>query len=534
MTEPDAARTRTYDLVVIGAGSGGLVAAAGAAALGVRVALVEARDGLGGDCAYFGCVPSKALLKAAKVAHLTRRAEEFGLPAVTLPPIDFPKVMARVRDTIEHFTSGPDSAERFASLGVDVYLGERARFIGPRSIYLGETRLEASRVVIATGGRPAIPPIPGLPDVPYLTNETLFEHGLERLPESIVIAGAGPIGVEIAQAFHRLGSRVTLVEPMDCILSREDHELACWLRRHLQLEGIDIRVNTRVTSVARDPSGVRVSLTTSEDTRHRDDPQPAPLGSSTLTAEAILLATGRRPNIEGLDLEKAGIETGRQGIVVDKHLRTSAPGVYAIGDVTGGLLFTHVAAAHAVLAVRNAFFPLATKWDPSGTPWATFSDPELAHVGITEDEAREQGIPHVVHRWSFDEVDRAITEGEAHGFFKVVATPKGRILGAHIVGPEAGELIHEFALALKHGLTVGEIARTIHVYPTLSHGTWRVAGQHYRAAFEKHKELLRMLMRLKGVKARVNRVEGAIHRAATPAHPLETKGGEGLTRAGFR
>lgn len=505
--------SRPYDVLILGAGSGGLTAAAVAAGLGARVALVEAREMLGGDCALFGCVPSKTLLHTAKVAHTIRQAAAHGLPSVPAPVLDWPRVMEHVRATVEHFTSGPDSAERYAKLGVDVYLGTPARFESPTSVRIGERVIHARHVIVATGSRPAVPPIPGIETVPYVTNERLYGGELRGFPGRLVVLGGGPIGVETAQAFHRLGAHVILVEPQSCILTKEDHEVGCWMRERLIEEGIDVRVDARVTKVAREEDGVLVTLEQGADERHTGVAS-AERKTTRIRADAIFLATGRRANVESLGIEKAGVATHKNGIVVDERLRTSARNVYAIGDVTGGLMFTHVADAQAKIAIRNILFPGSQAWDERVVPWTTFTDPEVARVGITEDEARERGTPHEVHRWRFDEVDRAVTEGSGDGFLKVVATHRGRILGAHIVGPHAGELIHEFVLAMRYKISLQDLARTIHVYPTLSLANRRVGDQHMRAKFEKNKRVVHGLMRLGGTSPAP--VEGRITRPTSP------------------
>ncbi len=517
------ANERPYDLLILGAGSGGLTAAAVAAGLGARVALVEARDRLGGDCALFGCVPSKTLLKAAKVAHTIRQAPAHGLPAIEMPRIDFAQVMRHVQRTVDHFTSGPDGAERYAKLGVDVFMGAPGRFERSRRVRVGDRVLEARHVIIATGSRPAVPRIPGIEGIPYITNERLYAGEVTAIPGRLLVLGGGPIGVETAQAFHRLGARVTLIEPQSCILTKEDHEVGCWMRERLLEEGIDVRVDARVTGVAREAEGALVTVEQGADSIHGG--ASAGAGKKThVRADAVFLATGRRANVESIGLERAGVMTHQNGIVVDAKLRTSAKGVYAIGDVTGGLMFTHVADAQAKVAVRNVLFPGSQSWDDRVVPWTTFTDPEVARVGVTEEEARRRGESIEVHRWRFGDVDRAITDGETDGFLKVVATPKGCVLGAHVAGPHAGELIQEFALAMRHDLTLQDLATTIHVYPTFSLANRRVADQHVRGRFEKNKRLVRGLMRLAGTPAhdrqgRILRANGD-HSRSKPPHAV--------------
>ncbi|MDQ6831076.1 MAG: FAD-dependent oxidoreductase [Gemmatimonadota bacterium] len=439
-----------FDLIVVGGGSAGLVASAAAAGLGARVALIEEHR-LGGECLWTGCVPSKALIACGRVAQAVRDAGRFGV-RVPAPAIDFAAVRGWVRDA-QHRIEPHDSAERFRGMGVEV-IRARARFTGARTLDADGRTLTTKRVLIATGSKPAIPPIDGLDAVPYLTNETIFD--LERQPRTMLVLGGGPIGLELAQAFARLGTHAIVVEMSPRLLPREDDELTERLRERLAAEGVTLLLGARATRAARDDGG-GVALDISHDDGRTE----------TLRGDALLVATGRVSNTQTIEAAAGGVEVSKEGVVVDEGLRTTADGVWAAGDVTGGLRFTHVAGYQAGLVIRNAFFPFRTKADYRVVPWVTFTEPELAHVGLTEAAARDAYGDHVrVWRQSFGDVDRAIVDGETSGLVKLVTDRKGRILGGHILGHGAGNLIAEVALAMKHGVRASALATTIHAYPT--------------------------------------------------------------------
>lgn len=443
----------TYNVVVIGAGTAGLVTAAGTAGLGGRVALVE-RDRMGGDCLNTGCVPSKALISATRLLQRIRRAEEWGL-APQKAGFEFEKVFARMRE--RRTTIAPhDSEERFESLGVDVFRGE-AKFVSPHAVTVGERRLESRVFVIAAGSRAAVPPVPGLDQVPFFTNENIFD-GLERKPDRIVVLGGGPIGCELGQVFARLGVKTTIVQRAPQLLEKEDADAAGFVRRRLESDGVRVQVGTEAKMVARHDSTLRVWL-------ESDGGEREPLDCDT-----ILVAAGRAPNTEGMELARAGVAFNEKGIPVNAYLQTSQPHIYAIGDIAGPYQFTHVADAHARTAVRNILTPwLRAKFDASVIPWCTYTDPELARVGLTEEEARREGIACDVWTEPLEGVDRAVLEREAEGFAKVL-TRKGsdHILGATIVAERAGDLLHEFVLAMKAGIGLKTISGTIHAYPTFA------------------------------------------------------------------
>lgn len=432
-----------YDLAVIGGGSAGLVGARLAAQLGARVALIE-QDRVGGDCTWTGCVPSKALLRAAKAAHEVSHAGRYGIET-TPARVDMGRVAASVRGAMETVYRQEDPATLDAE-GIDL-IAAAATFEGPHVVRAGPREVRARRFLIATGARPALPSIPGLSDVPYLTYQRLFEN--EILPERLVVLGAGPVGLEIAWAYRRLGADVTVVG--ERLLEHEEPEVQALVEEMLRREGVRL-VSAVALQVGHD--GGRFTIRT-----------PA----EQLSGDLLLVATGRVPNVEGLALSRAGVAHGPGGVSVDHHLRTSARHIYVAGDVVGGRQFTHLAAWQAFHAVRNALLPGRTVGVTDLVPWVTFLDPEVAHVGLSEAEARARHGDRVrAHRWEMASVDRAVTDGDTTGFIKVVTRPGGQILGASVVATRAGELIGEYALAIRQGLRLADLASTIHPYPTWS------------------------------------------------------------------
>jgi pyruvate/2-oxoglutarate dehydrogenase complex dihydrolipoamide dehydrogenase (E3) component len=444
------------DLCVIGAGSGGLAVAAGAAQMGAEVVLVE-RGIMGGDCLNFGCVPSKSLLAAARVADLWRRGAGLGI-AYARPRIDFAAVADSVQRVIADIAPN-DSVERFEGLGVRVVRAE-ARFASPRAVRAGDIEIRPRRFVIATGSQPAVPPIPGLRDVPYLTNETVFTN--RHLPEHLIVIGGGPIGIEMAQAHRRLGARVTVLD-VGPLLPRDDPELSAILAGRLSSEGIVVRPGIEIADIGRTEKTVAVRLASGE----------------RISGSHLLVAAGRRPAIEGLDLAAAGITSTANGITVDARLRTTNRRVFAIGDVVGGPQFTHVALYHAGIVIRNALFRIPAKVDYRALPWVTYTDPELAQVGLTEAGSRAVEEAPRVLRWRFAENDRAQTERETEGMVKVVTRGNGHILGASILGAGAGDLILPWALAISQKLKIGALANLIVPYPTRGEASKRAAGSYY-------------------------------------------------------
>ena len=434
-----------YDIVIIGGGSAGLVVASAAAQLKAKVALVE-RDKLGGDCLWFGCVPSKSLIHASRVAYQVKNAARFGI--YTQPPeIEFAKVTSHVQQVIANIQPH-DSPERFRGLGVEVIFGE-GKFIDKKTFEVDGQQLTARAFVIATGSRPAIPSVKGLHSADFLTNEKVFD--LKERPNSLVIIGAGPIGCELGQAFSRLGSNVTIISSKSHILPKEEPEAALVVQKQFESEGINILKEVRAEKV-----------------EVVDGKKQVTAGGKNIIVDEILFAGGRLPNVESLNLEVAGVEVGKQGIIVNEKLQTTNSKIYACGDVIGGYQFTHVAGYEAVVALTNALFFPISKVNYRVIPWATFTDPELARVGLTEQQAKERyGDDVCVLKQPFSGVDRAQAEAATNGFCKIITKGNGEILGAHLVGISAGELIHEIVLAMSNNLPVSALTG-IHVYPTLS------------------------------------------------------------------
>jgi pyruvate/2-oxoglutarate dehydrogenase complex dihydrolipoamide dehydrogenase (E3) component len=448
------------DICVVGAGSAGLTVAGAAAAFGVSVVLVE-RARMGGECLNTGCVPSKALIAAARHVQAIREAPSFGVSAGE-PEVDFAAVMAHVRKAIAVIEPN-DSAERFTGLGVVVLRGA-ARFRDRQTMIVGSTQIRARRFVLATGSRPAIPPIPGLEQLPHLTNESVFD--LPRRPGHLAVIGAGAVGLELAQAFRRLGSEVTVLEAATALI-RDDPELVALLVESLRAEGVDIREGVTIAKAAkRGRNGVRLTL------QHGET-------ESTVDATHVLVAVGRRVDPGDLGLAEAGIVFDEHGIKVDGRLRTTNPRVYAIGDVAGGPQFTHWAGYQAGLVVRSILFRFGGRLKPDILPWVTFTDPELAHVGLSEAEARARHGHVQVLRWPFSENDRAQTERATRGLVKVLTTLKGRVLGVDILGRNAGELIAPWVLALANRATVKGMASAVFPYPTRAEASRRAAISFY-------------------------------------------------------
>ena len=458
-----------YDLTIIGGGSAGLVLAVAGAKLGKKTALVE-KHRIGGDCLWTGCVPSKALLKAAKVANYIRNAEKYGIGVQETTP-DWQRVMNYVRGTQHVIEEAHDNPERFREMGVNVIFGdghfESSDTFTVEDTESGETRtLKSRKFVISTGSRPVAPPIPGLELCDYLDSETVWE--LEEFPERLLVVGAGPIGVELGQAFHRLGAEVTIAQRSGRILTKEDNDVSEQMLRYLSEEGITIRLNTNIAKVVQHQEAINVTFSTGSSENETTEQ----------VFDKILIAAGRAPNVEGLGLDKIGVQVGSRGIKVNNRLQTSVKNIYAAGDVIGHYLFTHVAAFQAQLLLRNIFFPLSNTINYAVVPWTTFCDPEVARCGLTEAEAREKYGDVDVFTLDQDDVDRAVAEGETHGFSKVIATRwTGKILGVHLVGTNSGEVVHEYVLAMQSRIPLRKLSGMIHVYPTHSSSTWRVAGK---------------------------------------------------------
>ena len=453
-----------YDLAIIGGGSAGLSIAAAAAQFGERVVLFEKGE-MGGDCLNFGCVPSKSLLAAAKAAHAQRSSAPFGIASVE-PKINYAKVMARIENVIA--TIAPiDSQERFEKLGVTI-IRAAAKFVESDKLEADGKTYSARKIVIATGSRAANPDINGLAEIPYFTNETIFKNRVR--PKHLIIIGGGSIGLEMAQAHRRLGCAVTVLEQQHP-LAKDDPELVAVVISTLRDEGVDIRVGMSITKISKTKSGIRLVLDNGE----------------VIAGSHVLVATGRVPNIENLNLSVAGIAFNNRGVIVDSGLRSRNRRVYAAGDVVGGLQFTHVASYHAGLIIRSALFKLRVKNRADIIPWVIYTDPELAHVGLNEMQARAiYGQRIKILHWPFAENDRAQTEGKTKGLVKIVVTKNGRILGASIVGSGAGELIAPWVLAISQKLKISAVANLVLPYPTLSEVGKRAAISNFSSLSKNH------------------------------------------------
>jgi pyruvate/2-oxoglutarate dehydrogenase complex dihydrolipoamide dehydrogenase (E3) component len=456
-----------YDLVIIGGGSAGLVAASASAQLKAKVALVEQENRLGGDCLHYGCMPSKSLIHASRVAHDVARGPQFGIHT-TLEKIDLQAALGhvhRVIDTIQVH----DSTERFESLGVEVIYGQ-GQFTDSRTFTVNGRALKARSFIIATGSRPASPTIEGLAEAGYITNLTVFS--LSHQPRSLAVIGAGPIGCELGQAFARLGTEVTIIGSQAHILPKEEPEAALVVQEAMEKEGVRILTNTRAERVEVIDGKKHVHTT-----------------QGTVVVDDILLAAGRVPNVDHLNLEAAGVAVGKDGISVNAKLQTTNPRIYAAGDAIGGYQFTHVAGYEGAVAMQNALlFPTKTA-NYRVIPWATFTDPELARVGMTEAQARDRYDDVYILRQDFAGVDRALAEGAGVGFGKIITRSNGEILGAHLVGPHAGELIHEIVLAMSNNLKVGALTGMIHIYPTLAEVNSKAALQLTKQKYAKNQRL---------------------------------------------
>ena len=452
-----------YDTIVMGGGAAGLTASIWSARLGCKTLIVEKEKALGGDCLHYGCVPSKSLIKSAIVYHLMQKSEDFGLPKVNLPPVDFSKVRDRIQNIIDSIQKH-DSPEVFKKqYNIDTQFGS-PRFVGNHTIDLSGKNITAKTFILATGSSARILPIQGLAQVPFITNVQIFS--LDKLPDSLIVLGGGPIGMEMAQAFSRLGSKVTVVEFADCILPKEDLDVSCYVHDLLEKEGIEFFIKAKAQKAEK--NGKLIKLTVEHEGKN-----------IILEAESLLVATGRQPNLEGLELEKAGVEYAPQGIKVNGYLQTTAKNIYACGDCKGGYLFTHVAEYDARIAALNSRLPFPIlKTDYSNVPWCTYLDPEVASVGLNETMAEKAGVDYKVYKYEFADVDRALAEGATNGFIKILTDSKRTLIGAQIVGLHAGELIHEWVAVINAKIDIGKIEKIIHVYPTLAQINKKVSGNY--------------------------------------------------------
>jgi pyruvate/2-oxoglutarate dehydrogenase complex dihydrolipoamide dehydrogenase (E3) component len=455
--------TYDFDIGIIGGGAAGLTVASGSAQLGAKTLLIEKEKELGGDCLHFGCVPSKTLIKSANVYHHMRHADAFGLPPVEVPPVDFAKIVERIRSvigTIQHH----DSEERFCDLGVRVEFGQ-PRFKDENAVEMNGKSYSALKWVVATGSSPAAPSIKGLDQTPYLTNKDLFY--LDRLPQSMIVLGGGPIGSEMSQAFNRLGTQVTVIDKSPQILAKEDPDMADVVQNVLSAEGVRFYLESRIEAV-RDLGGqkeVRIRTKNGE--------------TLPLKAECILVALGRTANVDGLGLGAIGVEHGRGGITVDRRLRTRRKHIFAAGDCSGGYQFTHAAGYEGGIVVTNAIFRLPRKVDYTYLPWCTYTDPPLGSIGVNEKTAREAGIAYEVYTEEFRNNDRSLAEGERIGKIKLLLDEKENPIGVQILGPHAGDLLGEWAAVLNGKVKLSTLASAIHPYPTIGEINKKVAGTYF-------------------------------------------------------
>ena len=472
-----------FDIGILGGGAAGLTIASGAAQLGAKTLLIEKEGRLGGDCLHFGCVPSKTLIKTAQVWHLANSAKQFGLPELERKPVDFKAVASRIQSVISTIQKH-DSVERFCGLGAKVEFGQ-AMFVDEHSIKLNGKIYSAKTWVIATGSSPSIPSIQGLDKTPFLTNREIFS--LDHLPCSMIFLGGGPVSTEMAQAFSRLGSRVTVIERGHHILGREDEDMAASVMKVLCSEGVTLHLNASVVSMRDLGTEKEVVINKGEETTR-------------LRAETIVVAAGREANIEGMGLKEIGMEFEKKGIRVDSRMRTNHKHIYAAGDVTGDYQFTHAAGYEGGIVVSNAIFHLPRKADYTFLPWCTYTDPELASIGMNEAAAKTKGIAYSVWTEEFRDNDRSLAEGEEVGRIKMVLDQHENPLGIQILGPHAGELLSEWVAVLNGKMKLSTLAAAVHPYPTLGEINKRVVGTYFSGKIfsDKVKKTLKFFFNLKG------------------------------------
>jgi pyruvate/2-oxoglutarate dehydrogenase complex dihydrolipoamide dehydrogenase (E3) component len=473
-----------FDIGILGGGAAGLTVAAGSSQFGAKTLLIEKEKNLGGDCLHYGCVPSKTLIRTAHVYHLIKNAPGYGLPDVDLKPVNFRDIAKRIQSVI-NIIQKHDSEERFCKLGVKVEFGEPV-FSDEHTVNINGRNYSAKKWVIATGSSPSIPSVNGIDKTQYITNKEIFS--LDSLPESMIIIGAGPIGIEMAQAFCRLGTKVTVIQRSAQILSKEDRDMADMIKQILESEGVTFYLNSQLISTRENGDKREVII------KNHNNQQV------TLRAEKILIALGRDANLNGLGLEKIGIEFNSKGIKTDERLRTDQKHIYAAGDVTGNYQFTHAAGYEGGVVISNAILHLPKKADYTYFPWCTYTDPELASIGMNEKRARQAGIEYSVWNEEFSANDRSLAEGQESGMIKLLISSKGRPLGIQILGPRAGELISEWVAVLSGGVKLSALASAVHPYPTLAEINKRVVGNYYSKKLfsERVKKTLRFFFHFKG------------------------------------
>jgi pyruvate/2-oxoglutarate dehydrogenase complex dihydrolipoamide dehydrogenase (E3) component len=473
-----------FDIGILGGGSGGLTVAAGAAQFGAKTLLIEKEKALGGDCLHYGCVPSKTLIRSAHVYHMMKNARKYGLPGVDIKPVDYRDIAKRIQYVIGTIQKH-DSEERFCKLGVKVEFGDSV-FTDEHSVKVNGQTYSAKKWVIATGSSPSIPPIEGIDKTPYITNKEIFS--LDSLPSSMIVIGAGPIAIEMAQSFCRLGTKVDVVQRSGQILSKEDKNLADIVMNVLSDEGITFHLNTGLVSV-RD-SGVEKEVVI----KKKDG------STENLRAEQILVALGRQANLEGIGLEGISLDFDKKGLKVDNRMRTNHKHIYGAGDVTGAYQFTHAAGYEGGIALTNAILHLPKKADYTYMPWCTYTDPELASIGMNEKRAKESGIEYSIWTEEFKSNDRSLAEGEEVGYIKMILDGKGKPLGIQILGPQAGELLGEWIAIMNGGVKLSTLASAVHTYPTLAEINKRVVGNYFSGKIfsEKVKKTLKFFFHFKG------------------------------------
>ena len=473
-----------FDMGIIGGGAAGLTVASGAAQLGAKTLLVEKDKELGGDCLHFGCVPSKTLIRTAQVYQAMKKAGDYGLPRVEVPPVDYQAVRKRIRSVIDTIQKH-DSEERFCSLGVKVEFGKPV-FVDEQAIQINGSTYSARHWVIATGSSPGIPRVEGLDKTPFITNKEIFS--LEHLPKSMIILGAGPLAIEMAQAFARLGTRVSVVQRSGQILSKEDRDMADEVMQVLRSEGVIFYLNAAVVRVGESGNEREVVIKDAQGREVR------------LSAEKILVALGRDPNLQGLNLDQIGVAFDRKGLKVDGRLRTTQKHIYGAGDVTGEFQFTHAAGYEGGIVISNALFHLPRKADYTFMPWCTYTDPELAGIGMNESAAREAGLEYTIWTEAFVDNDRSLAEGERVGRIKMILDKNEKPLGVQILGPQAGELLSEWVAVLNGRVKLSTLASAVHPYPTLGEINKRVAGTFFSPKIfsDRVKKGLKFFFHLKG------------------------------------
>ncbi len=473
-----------FDIGILGGGAAGLTVASGASQFGAKTLLIEKEKALGGDCLHFGCVPSKTLIKTAHVYHMMKNADKYGLPPVELKPVEFRDVANRIQSVINTIQKH-DSEERFCKLGVKVRFGD-AKFNDPHSVIIGNETYSAKKWLIATGTSPAIPPIEGIEGTSHITNKEVFS--LDSLPKSMIVIGAGPIAIEMAQSFCRLGTKVSVVQRSGQILSKEDRDMADMVMAVLEKEGIEFYLNTALVRTKDNGDQKEVVI---KDSAGKE---------KSLKAEKILVALGRQVNTDGLGLEDISLEFDRKGIKVDDRLRTNHSHIYAAGDVIGGYQFTHAAGYEGGVVLNNAILHIPKKTNYTNLPWCTYTDPELASIGMNEKSAKAAGIDYSVWKEEFRSNDRSLAEGEETGMVKLLLDGKAKPVGIQILGPQAGELISEWVAVMNGGVKLSALASAVHPYPTLAEINKRVVGNYYSGKIfsPKVKKALKFFFHFKG------------------------------------